>query len=71
MAKSHEKIVYLHLHKPLEGKMDWYFPSLGRMYEMMHPNTVGVTRQSLRNYRFNDRGFYANKYCTIELITLE
>lgn len=71
MAKSKEKIVYLHLHQPLEGKMDWYFPSLGRMYEKMHPNTIGVARQSLRNNRFNERGFYANRFCTIELITLE
>jgi len=71
MIRKNDKIVYLHLHKPKEGKMDWYFASLSDLYAKMHPNDIGVTRQSLRNYRFNERGFYANKYCTIELITLE
>ena len=71
MAIKDDKIVHLHLHKPHEGKNDWYFASLSKLYEKMHPNTVGVTRQSLRNYRFNEKQFYANKFCTIELITLE
>ncbi|MBQ9546764.1 MAG: hypothetical protein IJU90_05710 [Bacteroidales bacterium] len=71
MAKKNNKIVYLHLHQPLDGKMDFYYASLADMYEAMHPNTIGVARQSLYNAGFVDRGFYANKFCTIELITLE
>lgn len=71
MARKNDKIIYLHLHKPMEGKMDFYFASLADMYDKMHPNDVGVSRQSLWNYKFFERCFYANKFCTIELITLE
>ena len=69
--KQGEKIIYLHLHKPIEGRQDFYYPSLSEMYKKVHPNTVGVTHQSLRNCRFNERCFYANKFCTSELITLD
>lgn len=71
MSKSGDTIIYLHLHRPIEGRMDYYFASLSDMYDAMNPNDIGVTRQSLRNYRFNERCFYANKYCTIERITIE
>ena len=51
--------------------MDFYFASLSNMFRKMHPNKIGICPQSLRNLRFNERRFYANKFCTIELITLE
>ena len=69
--KQGDKIVHLHLYRSEEGLMDFYFASLSNMFRKMHPNKIGICPQSLRNFRFNERRFYANKFCTIELITLE
>ena len=69
--KSGDKIVHLHLHRPEEGLMDFYFKTIEGMCRKMPPNKIGICPQSLRNNHFYERRFYANKFCAIELITLE
>lgn len=68
---SGDKLVHLHLHRPHNGRAEYYFGSVAAMFDAMNTNIVGVSPQTLRNYRFKDVEFYANKYCTIEIITLD
>lgn len=71
MAKETEKIIHLHLHRPINNKTDYYYKSLSDMFDALSSNIIGVAPQTLRNYRFNEQEFYANKFCTIEIITLD
>ena len=66
-----EKIVHVHLHRPDEGLMDFYFHSVDAMCRKMTAQKIGVCARTLYNIKFYERQFYANSLCTIELITLE
>lgn len=71
MLKRNDKIVHLHLHKSFNGKTDFYYANISDMFDALSSTIIGVAPQTLRNYRINENEFYANKYCTIEIITLD
>lgn len=67
MAKQKE-IIKVHFHKSRDGKHDYYFGCLTSMYQYLTSMELGICRQALNNTKFREKRFYANSFCTIELI---
>ena len=67
---NEKKIIKVHLHKSFNGKNDYYFSNLSKIYSILSSSLLGICKQALINYKFYDKEFYANSFCTIETITL-
>jgi hypothetical protein len=70
MAKQKD-IIKVHLHYPYQGKTDFYYSNLTNLYSYFSSHILGICRQSLINAKLYDKRFYANAFCTIEIVTLD
>lgn len=65
-----DEIIKVHFHRLHKGKHDYYYSSLAKMYKQLTANEVGICRQALANAKIFQTKFYANPFCTIEVITI-
>ena len=66
-----QELLKIHLHHPYGGRQDYYFRQASSVYRTLTPQVVGLTYQSLLNLRMPKHRFYANAFCTIEIITID
>lgn len=64
-------IIKVHLHQPYQGKSDSYYSNLTNLYSHLTPQLLGICRQSLINAKLYEKRFYANAFCTIEIVTVD
>lgn len=70
MNKTKE-IIKVHLHCPFNEKSDYYFSNLANMYSILTPQILGICRQSVINAKLYQKRFYANSFCTMEIVTVD
>lgn len=70
MNKSKE-IIKVHLHQQYNGKNDYYFSNLSIMYSILTSQLLGICRQSVINAKLYQKRFYANSFCTMEIVTVD
>lgn len=68
--KQETKIIKVHFHRLHKGIHDYYYTNISAIYKQLSAKDLGICRQALHNARLYEKGFYANPFCTIELITL-
>ena len=66
-----DEIMKVHLHFEHDGRHDFYFRCAKHVYNKLTPQLIGLTYQSLLNLRMKTRRFYANGFCTIEIVTID
>ncbi|MBQ6067948.1 MAG: hypothetical protein IJK84_00455 [Bacteroidales bacterium] len=65
-----QDIIKVHLHHPHNGQSDFYFRNLTALYAGLTSQVIGICRQALINTKFMEKRFYANQFCTIEVVIL-
>ena len=71
MEKRKTELVRVRLYKQYAGRCDYYFKTLKGIYRTLPTEVVGICYQALVNYKFNEKRFYANQFCTMDIITVD
>ena len=67
MNKKHKaKVVHLHLKKPRDGQLDFYFGSVLAMYSVLTREDVGAHYRTITHTLLH-AGVYENKKCIVRL----
>lgn len=67
MNKKHKaKVVHLHLKKPRDWQLDFYFGSVLAIYSVLTHEDVGVHYRTITQALFRS-GTYENKKCIVRL----
>lgn len=62
-----KSIIKVHLHKPYNGKTDYFFTTLSKIYRLLNAEVVGISYGGLTNVKILSTKFYANRCCTISV----
>ena len=58
-------IYHVHLNVAINGQLDFFFGSIAAIFDHLGPNHVGITKQSLYDFKILPGNPYRNKCCTI------
>ncbi len=62
---ENKNIIKVHLHKPYNGRDDYFFTTLSKIYAILSPEILGISYGGLTNVKILNSGFYANRCCVI------